>query len=701
MPPITFANPAMLWALPVAALPILIHLFYRRRARPHPFAAIAFVLRSERRTARRLRIRRILLFTMRTLLLLALPLALARPETRKKDPAAAAPRGPAATAFVLDASMSMNYRLSGRSAFDRAKELLDGALASTSAEDPVTFVSCAATFDPPRAPSFDRGAIRREIDAAPVTFAASDLTKCLGAAARALGESPLKGKRIYVATDLTAGAFHLEVPAPVIHTPEGDVRPEVVVLDAVGEAMPNRAIVDLTAEPSAAIGHRAVQFTFTVRNFSPDAVKDLTAILRVGNEVVAKGFLDLPARGAAQKTLTYQFPQGGVFEGRVEIDGDNLVPDDTRPFVVRVPREVRALVVNGSPSPVRFRDEAFFVEAALTAPGSPVSPTFRDTESASEEKFASYDVVFLLNVRDLPKARIAELTQFVENGGGLFVSLGDQADPDVYENGIGTLLPRALHLIKTAAERGAESAQKNAAHFAKVDFAHPVFSVFIGEARNGLLAAPTFRYFLLKPGSDAVRVIAAYDDGAPAMAEAARGRGRVIAYTSTVDRDWSDWPIQPSFLPAVQRIASYLAGALDEREGKSVTVGEPVSLDAPPGIDLTSTIGPDGREQAIRVGEKGPYVSDTHLPGIYRVKGHASKERERIIPELGFSVHVDPRESDLTRLDERELVAYFGEGTRTDAGAGKGKQEEHLPAWSALLVTGLAAFIVEGLLLRR
>jgi hypothetical protein len=701
MPSFVFGHPLMLWALPVAALPVLIHLFYRRRARPLPFAAIHFVLKSERRTARRLRIRRIVLFTMRTLLLLALPLALAMPQAKRRDEVAAAPRGPAATAFILDGSMSMTYRKDGRSVFERARELLSGALASTSAEDPVTFLACTANALPPRAPSFDRGEVRRQIDAMTPTFGAADLTKCIGIAARALGDSPLRGKRIFVATDLTAAAFHLDVPAPVIRTPEGDVRPEVVLLDAVGGPMPNRAIVDLRAEPATALGHRAYQFSFTVRNYSPDPVKDLTAVLRVGNEVVAKGFLDLPSGGTAQKTLSYQFPSGGIYEGKVEIAADDLSADDVRPFVVRVPREVRALVINGSPSPVRFRDEAFFVEAALTAPGSPVAPVFRDTETANDDVFSKYDVVFLLNVRDLPKPRVHELAEFLENGGGLFVSLGDQIDSDRYEDGIGTLLPRKLRLVKTAAERGTENAAKSAAHFAKVDFNHPVLSIFSGEARTSFVTSRTFRYFLLEPGSDAMRVIAAYDDGAPALVEGTRGRGRVIVYTSTVDRDWSDWPIQPSFLPTLQRAASYLAGALDEREAKSVAVGDPMPIEPPPGVEIVGVVGPDGKEQPIRHGEKGPYVGSTDLPGIYRVKGHTAKERDRVIEELGFSVQVDPRESDTTRLEERELIAYFGEGTRTDAGTGRGGHEEHLPAWTALLVTAVAAFIVEGLLLRR
>lgn len=124
----TFANPAMLWGAGLAALPLLVHLFNRKRARPRPFAAIDFVLRSRRRTARKLRLKRVLLFLVRTLLLAAIPVALARPQTAHPEPMAR-PAGPMATALVFDTSLSMSYELGGKSLLERAKQMsLDGTV---------------------------------------------------------------------------------------------------------------------------------------------------------------------------------------------------------------------------------------------------------------------------------------------------------------------------------------------------------------------------------------------------------------------------------------------------------------------------------------------------------------------------------------------------------------------------------------------
>src|SRR3954469_24436745 len=99
---LVFANPAYLWGLAALSVPILVHLFNRRRPRPLPFGAIDFVLRSQRQKARRLRLRQILLLALRCLLIAGIAVALSRPSLKPKDGVASTPMGPQATALILD-----------------------------------------------------------------------------------------------------------------------------------------------------------------------------------------------------------------------------------------------------------------------------------------------------------------------------------------------------------------------------------------------------------------------------------------------------------------------------------------------------------------------------------------------------------------------------------------------------------------------
>ncbi len=698
--PISFANPLLAWGALAAAIPIVVHLIQRRRPKPHPFAAIELVLRSQKRNVRRLRLKRLLLLAARTLLLLLVPLALARPRFEAAASAAAvAPKGPAATAIVLDTSLSMGFARGGDTLLDRARADAREVLAGLSGEEPVTIVTCDGRPPAAAAPSFDRGAARRAIDDAEPSYAPADLSACVAAAARALGESQVPGKRIYVATDLTASGWRLDAPPATVPTETGEVMPEVTVLDAArGKSMPNVAITELQVEAAPEVGARGQAFVFTVRNFGDEPVSDVEAQLVVDGSVVAKGFVEVPARGAATKKLAYRFPRGGAFAGSIRLAGDALAADDQRDFVVRVPRDLRALVVDGDPSPVRYRDEAFFVEAALRMGGaSPLSVRTVDAESLPAEELAGYDLVLLLNVRAPDPDVASRLRAYVEGGGGLFVSLGENVAADPWNERLGAVLPRPLHLVKTAAERGRDD--QRPARFGDLDLRHPVLRVFSGAAQDGFLAARTWRSYLLQPGDedDGSHVLATWDDGAPALVERGVGQGRVLLYTSSADRDWSDWAIQTSFLPTVQQAAAWLARALEDQQPADLVVGATHTLVPGEGQRPASVVGPDGKERQLEAHDGALQVEGLDRPGTYAVRDGSGQA----VPSLAFTVRIDPIESDTRRLEPDELRAHLGgESSAVEQGP-VAERKRDTPLWSVLAALAVLAFCAEGALVRR
>ncbi|BDG03407.1 BatA domain-containing protein [Anaeromyxobacter oryzae] len=717
-----FVHPALLWGLLAAAIPLVVHLFFRRRPRPTPFPAIDFILRARRETQRRLRLKKLLLFTARTLLLAAIAAAIARPRAEKGGEAAAAvARGPRATAIVLDASGSMRYRIGDKPIFERARSDALRALAELSSEEPATAIVCG--MDPVQAepPSFDRNAVRRVLEAAQATAGYGDLTACVGTAVRALSAAKAQEslpKRLVVATDLAASAWRLDVPAPAVDGPRGPVRPEVTILDAArGADLPNHAIVGLDAEPDPAAGPRGYRFTAVLANHAKEPLADAPLSLVTGTgdaaKVAIRAFAEVPADGTSRKTLLHAFPQGGPAVVKVTLPEDGLADDDVRALAIVVPREVRALVVDGAPSPVKYRDEAYFVESALASPASPVRPKLVDAEAFPQEDLSKFDVVFLLNVRSVG-AKALELARFVESGGGLFISVGDQVDPELYSRELGAVLPMPLHVEKTAGANGDAGSGARAARFAEIDLDHPALSVFHGDAREGLLGVRTSRYLLAKPrgsgaaAGDAARVLARFDDGAPALVEARRGRGRVLLFTSTADRDWTDWPIRTSFLPAMQRFAGFLAGTLEERRDPAAVVGARRTIRLDEGETLLALVDPAGRERTraelerAGLAEPSPAVLEwtPREPGLWQVKVRARGE-ERLEPRLAFAVTPDPRESDTRRIAPAELTAWFGgeSHARVEGGARAAAGGREIPLWSVLLVLGVAAFFLEGLLL--
>ena len=69
MPPLTFLNSLFLAGLAAAALPILIHLFSKRRAKEVRFPSLEFLQEVSRKKVRRLQLRQILLLVLRVLII--------------------------------------------------------------------------------------------------------------------------------------------------------------------------------------------------------------------------------------------------------------------------------------------------------------------------------------------------------------------------------------------------------------------------------------------------------------------------------------------------------------------------------------------------------------------------------------------------------------------------------------------------------
>jgi hypothetical protein len=691
---VSFGHPLMLLGTLGALLPLLVHLFDRRRPKPRPFAAIAFVLRSHRRTASRLRLKRLLLYTLRTLLLLAVPVALARPQLVRPGSAAAHASGPAATAVVVDRSLGMRFRDS-ESLFERARDEAREALAALLQEEPATLVPCGPDTEAPSAPSFDRARLRDTIDRMQPSYGGADLNRCLALAARALEDSSLPGKRLVVISAFTAVSLRLESPPPRVKVGETLVQPEVILRDvAQGHALGNHYLVELKAQPAPQLGPRMVQVTFTARNVSPGEANEVPAALEFGGRPVAKAFLALAPGSAMQKSLSARAEAGGAVTGAVVLEPDALGEDDRRDFVVQVPQELRVLVVDGAPSSVRYRDEAFFYEAALNAPGSPARPTLRDAEAGFREKLADYDVVALLNVPAPSAEAAARLKAFVEGGGGLLLSMGDQVEPDSWNQRLGALLPRPLRLVKSAGVTG-ETALRPA-RLGEVAWEHPLFLPFADRAREGLLSARFSRYMLVEAGQrsgENAEVLAAFDDGAPAFLLARRGKGRVLLFASTLDRDWSDFAIRTSFLPLVQRSAAYLAGGLDERERMEGHIGQTLVLRPETPGAVAEVRAPSGAKVPFRPdADGGLRVGPFAEPGIHHPLDAAGG------PALPpFAVVLDPAQSDLTRVKPEALAAYFGEeAVKGPAGA----TETKVPLWTWLLAAAALFFFLEGTLLR-
>ena len=107
-----FASAWMLLWGTAADIPIVLHLLHRRRQQTVSWAAMRLLLQVIEKQSKRVRIEQLILLLLRTLILLTLGLALARPFTSSQSASGtvAAQRPPRLWIFVIDNSYSMGYR---------------------------------------------------------------------------------------------------------------------------------------------------------------------------------------------------------------------------------------------------------------------------------------------------------------------------------------------------------------------------------------------------------------------------------------------------------------------------------------------------------------------------------------------------------------------------------------------------------------
>jgi hypothetical protein len=183
------------------------------------------------------------------------------------------------------------------------------------------------------------------------------------------------------------------------------------------------------------------------------------------------------------------------------------------------------------------------------------------------------------------------------------------------------------------------------------------------------------------------------------------GRGRVLLWTVTADRAWSDWPIDPTYVLAVRSAA--LAVARPDPQDATVTAGQPVRVPLPDGVTaIEPKITPPGSDMAEPMtieqsADNAPpalrYARTAHA-GVYTIKWKdaTGKEQSHLV-----CVNPDRAESDLTPIPDDQLAELMG---RLDApivhytGADMALAGQGREIWRTLATALLALAGVEALL---
>jgi len=680
-----FLTPLFLAAIAALGVPVLLHMIQRQRTEVVEFPSLMFVKKIPFHSLRRQRIRHWLLLLLRCAALLLLIAAFARPFVQSTTLAAVA-GGAREVVVLLDRSYSMAYG----DRWDRARAAARRMVRDLSPADQATVILFDSGAVAGQRSTTDQASLLAAIDGSAIGAGTTRFGPPLQLAQGILEDSDQPLLEVVLISDFQqAGvdsAANVRFPAGTVVTP---------VQVASEATTPNISVVGASVQRDMFASRERAAVTARLANRGNETVEGL----RVSLELNAYELESLPVTIEANSAATVTFasftvedtampvsvrasadalPHDDVFHFTVS-PGDVLSvlviggpgtpstpvapmdpePSDTSessaqspepaiPLPATVPPDTLTLETTAEPRPTTPSDTSLYLRRALRIGASPLfSPTVRPV---GEVTLDDIDVatVIVLNDVGLPGGAIGEaITRFVEDGGGLWVALGE----DVRWPGDNVdLLPGTMDIPVDRDGRGGV--------LGFVDYSHPIFEVF-GSPRSGDLTTPRFfrhRPLTLHPES---AVLARFDNGDPAMAERAVGAGRVLVWTSTIDSFWNDFALKPIYLPFVHKVVEYLA------EYRSptpyLTAGQVLDLAQYPaaaGLDLTGgnlvVRDPSDDRVDVRLGieETEAAFVDLSEQGFYEVRDTEAAQAALVT----VAVNVDLAESNLNSADPQELV---------------------------------------------
>jgi hypothetical protein len=557
-------------AAAAVAVPLVIHLLLRPRARRVEIGSVRFLKQVMRDSTRSRRLRRWLLLLLRAAALLLLALLFARPYLRGTGT-----EGKDREVIVLvDQSASMRATgPGGTTLFTQAQEAADKLLRQLPEQTAVQ----VAYFDSRGVTADDN--VRINLGRLP-GYAGTDYGLALRWARDLIVLSPRPRRQVYLFTDLQRCGLR--------GTPFEGFPPDVAleIVEVGSPLLMNLTVESVEAMHTTLRPNEPLVVTASVFNagrFPASSVPVQLSLEGPGPKVQQVQTLTLAPGSRQVVRFSPPIDKPGLYYGFVEVGGDDAFPLDNRrwlAFDARPPD--RLLVVDGRPGSTVYTNSTYYLEAALRLAlpdqGTPLTPYQPErlawAEGAALPELKPFRAVVLSNVAALAEKDAGRLRDYVAEGGGLLLFTGPQVNPAGYE----PLWRAGLLAVSVEGVSGPDEV-----HFDTWDKGHPIF-VPLSDPQQGDLRRVVFRHITRMNCAEGVKVLAATEAGNPLMVESRLGAGTVLVFASTADLTWGDWPKGRLFLPLVHQIVGYLTERLPENQRvRSAPTGP--GAEGPPGVE--------------------------------------------------------------------------------------------------------------------
>jgi len=649
---LVFANPAFLWALTAAAIPLMLHMFQRRRTVVTPFPTLRFLKAAQKRSSSRVRFENFLLWLLRTLLLLMIGFAFALPVLRSTTGGSWLSRTRRDVAIVIDASYSMNYELDRGKVFAVCKDAAVSIVNGLFAGDRVCVYVAADTPIPViEKPTTEHATVVQAIQALACQHGSSKLDEVVALALRTLEQQDGRREReVYILTDGQALAWQGFRDAPPEDTASGDARFRITreQRDKVsffallaGALQPDNACpTDVKVSPALMLAGQTARLN--VRVGRTGTAKQVTVAVDIGGQERGRRSITTEADTEAVVDFVLGGLEPGVHVATVTTPLDALPEDDAFQFLIRVRKQLPVLIAGP-------QDATRYLKAAL-APGA-ADESVKQTEAAelAQIDLRDYQALFLCDAFPLDGQTILRVEEYAKNGGVVVVFPGYRAEVNAYTE-LKVLPAYPTGTVDVPIDMAARPLKRIPNQEGQV----VTFSLPLPPGTVPTVALK--RAMTLGELQEGAAVLVTAGDDQPFLTGRAVGRGRVFLFTVGANRESSTFPLTAFFLPVVHQLIRQGAGASVQPPHLTLGAQLPVNEAVPNYRDDDAISMPSGLPLQVKDnGNRAFFIDALTEPGIYtRAKAGAAE------PEPVLAVNTDRSESHLTPASADELAEWTG-----------------------------------------
>jgi hypothetical protein len=676
-----FLAPWFLAGLAALGVPVFVHLLRKHVTVPRPVSSLMFFERGIQSSTRHRKLKHLLLFALRSALVLLVVLAFANPFVHR----ASADANSRLLLIVLDRSFSMRANAGSMRAGTRFEEAKQQALATLAAKphgEKAQIVALGGEVDLLTQPIVDAAQLSAALESIEPGDGHANFGE-LGRAVRALTETVHDPIDLHLFSDMQ----HSAMPANF-----GDmVFPPSVKLTlhnvAKGAAPPNWTVesVNAPAELADPKDPKLSRVEAVVVGFNTPAATKTVSLL-INGKIVATSKVNIPANGRATVEFTPLNVAYGFNRCAVRIDGGDALPtDDATVFAVRRSDPERVLFVHAAGdtrSPLYFSAALGAVAQSSYVLQSVVAEQSTDLDPS---KFA---FVVLSDSLTLPSIFEHALEEYVAKGGNVLVALGTSATRGTRIPLWGGPVQDARDYVRNYARDNTHNG--NGISVGQVDFSFPALAQEQPGHDNGGWPEVKVDYAAIVDPAGA-RVAARLTDGMPFMLDKQNGEGHILLLASGLDNLTNDLPLHPVFVVFVDHVARYLSGSERLSGSRLVDAYAQLRSGTEPATAAGSVevIDPEGRRPlSLNEARTAQSLRLDHA-GFYQI--HFANGQDAVI-----GVNPDRRESDLAPIPDDVLELWSGSssnaasGNRSATAPVEGKQPVSL-WWYVMLLAFLTA----------